>query len=82
MSHNEFIVHHETNQINPKCFFYIFFFGSSKIYSLALQFRFFFFFFFLSFDIAITWVWALRVVLTTYKYEPRGVEEIFHYSIL
>jgi hypothetical protein len=36
----------------------------------------------LSFDIAITWVWALRVVLTTYKYEPRGVEEIFHYSIL
>jgi hypothetical protein len=40
------------------------------------------FFFSLSFDIAITWVWALRVVLTTYKYEPRGVEEIFHYSIL
>jgi hypothetical protein len=40
------------------------------------------FFFFLSFDIAITWVWTLRVVLTTYKYEPRGVDEIFHYSIL
>ena len=79
MSHNEFIVHHETNQINPKCFFYIYFFGSSKIYSLALQFG---FFFSLSFDIAITWVWALRVVLTTYKYEPRGVDEIFHYSIL
>jgi hypothetical protein len=63
-------------------FFIYFFLVLQKFTVWLLNVGFFFFFFFLFFDIAITWVWALRVVLTTYKYEPRGVDEIFHYSIL